>query len=146
VDLAIDQRTHVAQTTLQGFYVSAGDVALVEQSSPEQPSTASGLKRGPGRPPKRSVGPLNATLIARTLLNNPLGNHRIEEISAQAATAASMELQAGSHESPIHLGEDMEMANGTGNKRKRDSTPPQDSSDPNKRRKTAKIVCVTSTS
>jgi hypothetical protein len=141
----MDQRTHVAQTTLQGFYVSSGDVALVEQSSPEQPSTSSALKRGPGRPPKRSIGPLNATLIARTLLNNPLGNHRIEEISAQAAVAASMELQAASHESSIHLSEDVDMANGTGTKRKRDSTPPQDSSDPNKRRKTAKIVCVVPT-
>lgn len=137
----MDQRTHVAQTTVQGFYVSAGDVALVEQSSPEQASNTGGLKRGPGRPPKRSVGPLNATLIARTLLSNPLGSHRLEEIGAQAAIAASMELQVGPHDGPILLGEDMDMANGAGVKRKRDSTPPQDSTDPNKRRKTAKIVC-----
>ena len=139
----MDQRTHVAQTTVQGFYVSAGDVALVEQSSPDQQQqqTAGGLKRGPGRPPKRSVGPLNATLIARTLLSNPLGSHRLEEISAQSAIAASMELQAGAHENPAGSGEDVDMANGTGIKRKRDSTPPQDSTDPNKRRKTAKIVC-----
>ncbi|KIM26553.1 hypothetical protein M408DRAFT_330514 [Serendipita vermifera MAFF 305830] len=138
-ELAMDQRTHVAQTTVQGFYVSAGDVALVEQASPEPTSNNSGLKRGPGRPPKRSVGPLNATLIARTLLSNPLGSHRLEDISAQSAIAASMELQVGAHDTSNILGEDIDMVNGSGIKRKRDSTPPQDSTDPNKRRKTAKI-------
>jgi len=91
------------------------------------------------------MGPLSATLIARTLLSNPLGNHRLGEISAQAAVAASMELQIGPHDSPMLQGEDMETANGTGIKRKRESTPPQDNSDPNKRRKTAKIVCLIST-
>ena len=29
-ELAIDQRTHVAQTKQEGFYVSAGEVALLK--------------------------------------------------------------------------------------------------------------------
>ncbi|PVF99278.1 hypothetical protein CPB86DRAFT_731598 [Serendipita vermifera] len=138
-DLAIDERTHVAQTTLQGFYVSIGDVALVEEDGPNTPPAGNiASKRGPGRPPKRASGPLNATLVARTLLSHPLGGNRREEISTQAAIAASMELGANMPDGPEALGEDMEIGSGSGIKRKRDSTPPQDSMDPNKRRKVSK--------
>ncbi|KAG8829499.1 hypothetical protein FRC18_009264 [Serendipita sp. 400] len=146
VDLAIDERTHFAQTTLQGFYVSSGDVALVEQEGYEpsaqinfNSNNLNSNKRGPGRPPKRAAGPLNATLIARTLLEQPLGNHKNEAITAQAAIAASMELGIGPSEvTPPILTEEPEMQNGNGQKRKRDSTPSQDSSDPNKRRRLSK--------
>lgn len=44
-ELAIDQRTHVAQTKQEGFYVSSGEVALLkDMSSPKKPkSTKKGL-------------------------------------------------------------------------------------------------------
>lgn len=134
-DLAIDERTHIAQTTLQGFYVSAGDVDLVAQSSPPPAS-----KRGPGRPPKRAAGPVNATLIARTLLSNPLGNHRLEGLTAQAAITASLELGMTGKDasSPILEFQELDIGNSNGNDRKRKASP--ESNDPKKKRKTADIV------
>lgn len=165
VDLAIDERTHFAQTTLQGFYVSAGDVALVEQSTPppshytggnaygnpNNPNNTFGgpngglssTKRGPGRPPKRASGPLSATLIARTLLSYPLGDKHHDDVRAQAAIAASMDLGAGiglgidPHEQtatpPFGTG-DADGTNGNGHKRKREASPPADGADPKRRK------------
>lgn len=126
----MDERTHIAQTTMQGFYVSAGDVDLVAQSSP--PPTS---KRGPGRPPKRASGPVTATLIARTLLSNPLGNFRLEGIATQAAITASLELGSSAHnDSPVFAGQDLDIAGANGNDRKRKASPDLD--DPKKKRKT----------
>jgi len=125
-----------------------------------------GVKRGPGRPPKRAAGPVNAVSIAKTLLGKPLGKKGDEDIGHQGilVLAAHLELNSGpnagahNHEnanadgvgtqdSPILLADeskhDREGSVGTnhgGQKRKRDSTPPTD--DPNKRRKTAKIVSL----
>lgn len=195
IDLAIDERRYIAQTTLQGFYVSAGDVSLVEQETgsnagtninpfTQQPYPNNlnqpqgtklmdihgnkaldiGVKRGPGRPPKRAAGPVGAVAIAKTLLSRPLGKKGDEEIGHHGvvAAAANLELNGpnpgshepsalgtgahvdglGTHDSPIVLAEevkqDLEGGLGAGQKRKRDSTPPTD--DPNKRRKMAKIV------
>jgi hypothetical protein len=188
VDLAIDERRYIAQTTLQGFYVSSGDVSLVEQetgsnadanqinpfTSQPYPNAANhphgvkimdihgnkvselGVKRGPGRPPKRAAGPVNAVSIAKTLLGKPLGKKGDEDIGHQSImiAAANLELNSGpngntdgvgTQDSPIVLAEEAkynrEGSSGTshgGQKRKRDSTPPTD--DANKRRKMAKIV------
>lgn len=129
VDLAIDERKYMAQTTLQGFYVSMGDVALVEQENTPGTNLApypasnypagtqpqigkfdsrtsntglgglgtDGIKRGPGRPPKRTAGPVNAVLIAKTLLAKPLGKKGDEEIDAARIVAASLLLEQQTH-------------------------------------------------
>ncbi|EIN05111.1 hypothetical protein PUNSTDRAFT_55035 [Punctularia strigosozonata HHB-11173 SS5] len=36
-DLAIDERSFIAQTKMQGFYVSAGEVALLKEKTPKKP-------------------------------------------------------------------------------------------------------------
>ncbi|KAH6912235.1 hypothetical protein BKA70DRAFT_1098496 [Coprinopsis sp. MPI-PUGE-AT-0042] len=38
-ELALDQRTHVAQTKQQGFYVSSGEIALLKDISPKKPKS-----------------------------------------------------------------------------------------------------------
>ncbi|KZT19861.1 hypothetical protein NEOLEDRAFT_1141487 [Neolentinus lepideus HHB14362 ss-1] len=38
-DLALDQRTHFAQTKQQGFYVSSGEVALLKEKTPKKPKS-----------------------------------------------------------------------------------------------------------
>jgi hypothetical protein len=113
----------------------------VEQDGPDTPQAGNiASKRGPGRPPKRASGPLNATLVARTLLSHPLGGNRRDEISTQAAIAASMELGANMPDGPEGHGDDIDIGIGGGIKRKRDESPPTDSTDPNKRRKVSKLV------
>jgi len=113
-----------------------------------------GVKRGPGRPPKRAAGPVNAVSIAKTLLGKPLGKKGDEDIGHQSIiiAAANLELTSGSNANTDAAGtQDSSMAlaeeskydregSAGGQKRKRDSTPPTD--DSNKRRKTAKIVSL----
>ncbi|EPQ56020.1 hypothetical protein GLOTRDRAFT_76241 [Gloeophyllum trabeum ATCC 11539] len=38
-DLALDQRTHFAQTKQQGFYVSSGEVQLLKEKTPKKPKS-----------------------------------------------------------------------------------------------------------
>ena len=134
-ELAINERTHFAQTTQTGFYVSQGDVDLIEDpsapvivapmpigpSASAQPILHSATeiaqeKRPTGRPPRRA--PVNATMIAQVILNRPLGNgeasvagHMLEiteqaRAAAAAAAAAALVNGHGTKESPITLGDE----------------------------------------
>jgi hypothetical protein len=133
-ELAINERTHFAQTTQTGFYVSRGDVDLIQDPSapviaplmplgssvPVQPMLQPALevtqeKRPAGRPPRRT--PVNATMIAQVILNRPLGSgeasvagHMLEiteQARAVAAAAATALVNGnGTKESPITLGDE----------------------------------------
>lgn len=134
-ELAINERTHFAQTTQTGFYVSQGDVDLIEDPSapvqivsmPIGPSVSTQPmlqpapdiaqeKRPTGRPPRRA--PVNATMIAQVILNRPLGGgeasvagHMVEiteqaRAAAAAAAAAALVNGHGTKESPITLGDE----------------------------------------
>lgn len=137
-ELAINQRTHFAQTIQTGFYVSQGDVDLIEDPSapviiapmPVGPSVSVQPmlqpaqeivqeKRPTGRPPRRA--PVNATMIAQVILNRPLGSgeasvagHMLEiteqarAAAAAATTAAALVNGHGTKESPIMLGDEVD--------------------------------------
>lgn len=143
-ELAINERTHFAQTTQTGFYVSQGDVDLIEDPSapvqivsmPIGPSVSAQPmlqpaaditqeKRPTGRPPRRA--PVNATMIAQVILNRPLGGgeasvagHMVEiteqaRAAAAAAAAAALVNGHGTKESPITLGDEADPnANASG--------------------------------
>ena len=141
-ELAINERTHFAQTTQSGFYVSRGDVDLIEDPSapirvapmPIVSSVSAQAmlqlapdmvqeKRPTGRPPRRA--PVNATMIAQVILNRPLGSGeasvvgRMSEITEEARAAADAAAAAlvnghGTKDSPITLGDEADASASAG--------------------------------
>ncbi|KDQ56040.1 hypothetical protein JAAARDRAFT_59490 [Jaapia argillacea MUCL 33604] len=112
-DLALDQRTHFAQTKQQGFYVSSGEVALMKEKTPKKPKS-------------KKISLLGVTALKR---ENP-----------QNAVAGPSSISApplGSRHSPIAIGSDNEDDK-NGLKRKA-SLMSVDISDGKKKRKTVEI-------
>ncbi|TFK48152.1 hypothetical protein OE88DRAFT_549061 [Heliocybe sulcata] len=70
-DLALDQRTHFAQTKQQGFYVSSGEVALLKEKTPKKPKSKK-LPLIPLAHPSISVKRESETIIAGPSSASPL--------------------------------------------------------------------------
>ncbi|KAF8522754.1 hypothetical protein BU17DRAFT_44466 [Hysterangium stoloniferum] len=108
-ELAIDDRTHFAQTKQQGFYVSSGEVALLKDKSPKRP---------------RSKHPLVLTSAAAASIK-PLSHTAPASISNPTRPPSRLSPasgQDGTRDSPIALLDDEDKPSTL--KRKEHSTPP----------------------
>ncbi|KAJ7054490.1 hypothetical protein C8F01DRAFT_1163551 [Mycena amicta] len=103
-ELAIDERTYIAQTKQTGFYVSSGEVALVRDKAPKK--AAAGDDKG-----KKKAGPTLSLNFPIASSSKPASTAKKPTKSAPASSAAPARLSGlGTKDSPIPLEDEDDAA------------------------------------
>ena len=121
-ELAIDERTFIAQTKQQGFYVFSGEVALLKEKAQKKPKS------------KKSVLPAPEPIAGPSNYPHAL-NHTHMQTQTQTSGSASLSHSTGSKDTPIALLSDAE--DNSGKRRTRGSV---DSPNGKKKRRVVDIV------
>ncbi|KAF7291907.1 hypothetical protein MIND_01216000 [Mycena indigotica] len=103
-ELAIDERTYIAQTKQTGFYVSSGEVALVRDKAPKKaPATTAKGKKKP-------AAALSLNFPVASSSKPVSGVKKASAKSAPSSSAAPLLKGLGTKESPIPLEDEDDRA------------------------------------